>query len=237
MNTHPLIVFSGGMDSSLMLWHALKQGDVHTCYFKGSQHPEKAELELIARQKVIEYFTKLTGNKVISDTIVDFQEIEIETKSLYSTDSQTNYVPNRTWGQAHLWLFGLLYVSDGNKHSKVCIGNLIDDDITMHFENMMKTWEHVQKFTKFISIPLEFPLQHWNKEQVISNLPRDIISSLWVCEMPVVGDETHIRKACGDCMACRTLLKSMWMWEHLNGRNFRKYVEGTEEIAVSLQEV
>jgi 7-cyano-7-deazaguanine synthase in queuosine biosynthesis len=236
MNTHPLIVFSGGMDSTVMLHRFLQQGDVHVCYFKAAQHWDKIDLELSARKKIIEHLTNLTGNRVLSDTIVEMKEVVTIEKQVYGDFRRSNNVPDKTWGQAYLWLFGLIYVSDASRHSKICLGNVMGDSIALHLDNIAAAWSFLQRFTKGTSVPLEFPLSLWTKDGILDALPREIAAKTWVCELPEEGEEPHIRKACGKCAACKTLMKTIWMWEHTRGLNYRKYIEASEEVCSMLDE-
>lgn len=228
---HPLIVLSGGMDSTYMLWKALEKGDVHTCYIKASQHPNKIPVELEARMNVIEYFTKLTGNKVLTDTIVDLPTIRWqESRKRFPNDgfewvdSGDNIVKDHTWAQAPLWLFGLLFVADGRIHSSVNVGNVMGDGISSHLGDMKLAWQHTVMYCKANFVSLEFPLRYVDKSMIMNTLPLDVFTKLWVCELPRI-DEHDITQPCGQCPACTTMLKYIWEWEYNTKLNFKETVE------------
>lgn len=228
-STKPLVVFSGGMDSSFMLWQELKKGDVYTVYIDGAQCRDKAPLELTARKKIIQTLQTMTGNKVISDTIVTIGgDAGVWMKTNHHNGmktSENNRPADYTWAQGFLWLFGSLYVSNGNKHSKLLIGNVMGDDIAHHLQDQQETWHYVQKFSKRISIPLEFPLAYTSKRRILDELPPIVLRDIWICELPVENKKENKWEPCGCCAACGTAMSEVWMWEHLNGRNFREYVE------------
>lgn len=226
---HPLIVFSGGLDSTFMLWQALKEGDVHTCYIKGRQYGHKIPLELAAREKIIAFFQEKTGNKVLTDTIVDIgHRVEISQK-LHEDETRfrswNNDVPDVAWGQAYMWLFGIIHVSDGRQHTKVCFGNVMGDQISMHLHDMKAAWNHIQEFTKKNSIPLEFPLAYIPKDNILLDLPTEILPHLWVCELPYLSSALGVWHPCGSCAACNTMRKTIMHWEHVHEKDFRQHVE------------
>jgi 7-cyano-7-deazaguanine synthase in queuosine biosynthesis len=228
---HPLIVLSGGMDSTYMLWKALEKGDVHTCYIRASQHPNKIPVELEARKSVIEYFTKMTGNKVLTDTIVDLPPIHWnETRKRFPndgfeySDSGSNIVKDHKWAQAPLWLFGLLFVADGKIHSDINIGNVMGDDIALHLGDMKLAWQHTVGYCKANYVPLEFPLRYVDKTKIVNELPLEVFPKLWVCETPRI-DEDAITQPCGQCPACVTMLQHIWEWEYNTKLNFKETVE------------
>lgn len=229
----PLLVFSGGMDSSYMLWKELEKGDVYTCYVDCAQSRDKVPLELAARKKIIAFFEELTGNKVISDTVVTIGgAFGIKMKTSYHTGSVTqdnNIPPDRTWSQAHQWMFGALYASDGTtKHSALMIGNIMGDSIALHIEDQKQAWTYLQRFSKNTVIPLEFPLAYTTKELILEALPLGMLKDVWVCEMPDYNEDQQWR-TCNRCEACITLMKTIWGWEHRSGKNFQKYLEGQYE--------
>lgn len=234
---HPLVVFSGGMDSTYMLWEELKKGNVYTCYFTAGQHHYKAEKEIEQRSKIISMLESLTGNSVIEDTIVrlggymGIEMVQTRRRDDYVTHD-TNNPPDFLWSQANKWLFAALYVSNGrSKHSSIMIGNVMGDDITVHQADQIAAWKHLQAFTKSVPIPLEFPLTYVTKRVIFPQMPLDLLELIWVCELPEKSDlETH---ACGECHACMDQLVQVWLdehhrhWEH--SKSFKEYMEKRRE--------
>lgn len=245
-NRKPLVVFSGGMDSTYVLWQQLLLGDVYTCYIRGAQSPLKVPREMEARRNIIAFLQKLTGNIVISDTIVKLGkngfavETEINTGRYYPRH-ENNIMPDHSWNQAHMWLFGSLYVSDGMKyHSKLMIGNVMADDINSHLDDQIAAWDHLQLFSKHHPIPLEFPLRYTSKDYILRRMPIELLELVWICELPdtpksftLSGDgtmgEVKQIKPCNRCHACVTMLQTVWAKEHLGheqpSRTLEEYIE------------
>lgn len=223
---HPLIVFSGGMDSTFMLYKALLEGDVHTCYIVGAQSPDKVKAELAARQRLFVIITMLTGNKVLSDTIVHLGFVKTE-RTTYDSIGQPHpktefgNFPNSSWKQAPQWMFGLVLVADGWIHSEIRIGYVMFDDINEHLIDMSNAWYYTSRFSKHQHISLTFPLSKTNKDTILQDMPPEVLQNVWICELPVINRKGQFIP-CNWCPACCTIMQVIWMNEYKNGRNFKK---------------
>lgn len=240
-NRHPLVVFSGGMDSSYMLYEALLQGNVHTCYIKGTQSSLKIPVELEARKKIAKILQEKTGNLILTDTVVDLAG----SKPIYT--DKVNYnggtihtygndAPDITWGQAYIWLFGLMFVTDGRIHSEVQIGNVMDDDINMHLDNMKLAWETTQKFSKRNPIPLVFPLSCQRKFNILSEMPKQALAYIWVCDRPK-QDENDLTIPCEYCASCVDHKKTIWEYEYRNREAFNIHPKAQQQPAKGQQDL
>lgn len=229
MNKKPLIVFSGGMDSTKMLQNALAVGDVYTCYFEASQSPEKIHLEREARRKIMKILQEKMPNRIISDMVVKLGWVDSEVYLLPTAEdpshTRSGHMPDVTWQQAHMWLRGLIYVTDSTIHSEVQMGNVMGDSINAHLDNMKQAWHYTQLFSKRESIPLVFPLALQRKDTIINELYPEVVPHLWICELPRNDEKEKVFKPCGHCQACATMAKTIWWWEQSRGRNYREYIE------------
>lgn len=248
----PLLVFSGGMDSSYMLWKELEKGDVYTCYIKATQCQDKIPMELAARKKIIKFFEKKTGNKVISDTIVDLGKMfqATERNRWGSVCGQwNNNIPDHQFSQALVWPFALQFATDGRKHSKVCLGYVMGDQFTMHLGDMRMAWIHTSNYARNHQVPMEFPLMYDTKDRILNELPFEIIPDLWICELPkAVGEEVReaanpLEKersgeeqfvACEKCPACETWAKTVFIWERRKKLNLQDCIK--ERLAILANE-
>lgn len=238
----PLVVFSGGLDSTFLLYKTLLDGNVETCYFDAGQHFYKVKAEMLARSKIVTILERITGNRVMKDTFVRFPPPEVKVLHHYSTGHSTDFgrenIPNGTWGQAYLWMFGLLKVTDPHLHSKVRMGYVMGDEIAMHYDNLKLAWRSLQAFTKHVTLELEFPLATMLKESIVRDMPHDVMKHLWHCELPIIertssdgsidrtpslivfDPETRSEEKeltyvpCKECVPCRTKMKYAFMWEH-----------------------
>lgn len=242
MDKHPLLVFSGGMDSSYMLWKALEQGDVYTCYIKATQCQDKIPMELAARKKIIAFFEKKTGNRVISDIIVNLGNAlivkETDPTDGYTKRSWNNIIPDHTFGQAPLWQFGMQFAADGTRHSKICMGIVMGDQISMHLGDLALAWQHTSAFSRYEQVPMEFPLMHKSKDSILREMPLEIIRDLWICELPAHADDDAPDNVqfvpCERCAACETMAKTVFIWERRNKRTLKEAIDERMEYLNSL---
>lgn len=242
MDKKPLLVFSGGLDSSYMLWRALQQGDVYTCYIKAMQCQDKIPMELAARKKIIAFFEKNTGNRVLSDTIVDLGNfinvMEKDPLDGHTRRSWNNLIPDHTFAQAPLWQFGMQFAADGTKHSKVCMGIVMGDQISMHLGDLALAWQHTSAFARYEQVPLEFPLMHHTKDRILKEMPLEIIRDLWICELPVAAGDDQPDDVkfvpCERCAACETMAKTVFIWERRRKRTLKDAIDERMEYLNSL---
>lgn len=210
----PLLLFSGGLDSTYMLQTYLEKGDVEVLYVTASQGDEKVAKELEAREKIILVLQDITGNRVRRTHHVEMGRIF------------DGGVADKGFLQAPAWIVGALQVSDHNVHSELAIGYVAGDQIACKIPYIQNVWDNIQTFVKHGSIPVVFPLQLLRKLHILDNIYPEIVQHVWVCEMPLWwkdGKEIlHGRaggqlKSCGKCDACITQAGTMAMWKQLHG--------------------
>jgi len=211
----PLLLFSGGLDSSYMLQTYLEKGDVETLYVKGAQHPDKVTLELRARTRIIAELEKKTGNRVLKDRVVNLHD-------LFEGD-----MPDRAFVQPITWITGALQVSNGEKHAHLAIGYVSGDQVSSEIPFIHAAWENIQHFTKQNTIPVEFPLKVTTKLMILDNIWPEVVQHVWVCEMPErrgdridgVGSKKR-PKSCEWCAACLTQAGTLAMWKQKHGEPY-----------------
>jgi len=211
----PLMLFSGGLDSTYMLQTYLEKGDVEVLYVKGSQGPDKIAKELAARRKIIKALEKKTGNHVLRDH-------KVELGHLFGGD-----MPDRGFLQAPMWIIGALQVSDHTRHSELAIGYVAGDQIACHIPYIANTWDNIQMFAKQGSIPVVFPLKVERKVDILHQIDVRAVQHVWVCEIPEWwrdGKKLHwddgaggTLKSCGKCAACITSAGTFHMYQKKYG--------------------
>lgn len=188
-----LVLFSGGMDSTYLMWSLAEQGvDVSYIYADGAQGSGKSSVEEDSRPGIIDRIKEYwpgwfphRGGRVLSKVNL----------------SQT---PQAKWRQALPWMVAAMEMVDPELHTSVVIGYCADDDTLQEKYSMIEAWNAMWKFTKKGDVvPLEFPLQLTSKFVMMRDLPPDVYAETWVCELPL----TNARKgatACGRCEPCMT---------------------------------
>ena len=213
MSKHPLLLFSGGLDSTYMLQCALEQGDVETLYVAANQCELKVKRELEARAKIFERLRKIRGGRVIKDHIV---KVTVDIKPF------SHQMPDHAWQQPLMWIHGALQVSDGYKQSELRIGYVTGDGILSKLNHMTQAWESLQAFTKHYTMPVVFPLQHFTKQNILERLDPRLWEYIWVCEMPV--KKGRWLYACDKCSACHTRAKELFHFERVHEEPYTTYV-------------
>lgn len=228
-NKKPLVLFSGGLDSTFLLYNYLLKGDVHVCYVINAQHWDKPQVELEARRKLIPILEFETGNKVLSDTVIGIGTgVEIDRKHVSNQSTfvrNGDEVPDVAFGQAFRWLYALNMVTDGNIHSEVAIGYIMGDQIMGQIHNVRLAWDSTQCFTKMNPIRLVTPLQNFSKDAIYREIPKHLMKYIWVCDTPIDGNDGIV--ACGSCVSCATEMKTKWFWEHINSKKLSDAIKSS----------
>lgn len=221
----PLILFSGGLDSSFLLQQELTKGDVEVLYVKGVLHDGKMEEEQSRRYNIIRILEKKTGNKVRKEHVVNLGPMPFGNM----TDS--------TFTQPSMWLMGALMVSDFRIHSKLLIAYVSGDQIMALTTQVKTAWTSLQEISKKNdTIPVEFPLCFDTKIDIIQDLKIEVVRQMWYCEAPrsmlrmpgtnklMTHDEVYehphdsrdflktVYFKCGKCMACRRMKETFYAY-------------------------
>jgi 7-cyano-7-deazaguanine synthase in queuosine biosynthesis len=188
-----LILFSGGLDSTFLLYETLKTTNVHLLYVAGNLNRQKVDLELQAREKIKKWFTDNHHGeyRIISDTVLEFH--------VGDTEQMFNGL---RLPQPAMWLFPALYFYKSGLHTDLKIG-YVEEDMAIPFLDKLKAaWDQLTQFVKTKSIPLDFPLMNTNKKFIYATLPNDLKRLVWVCEMPLINGNREFIE-CAKCKPCQ----------------------------------
>lgn len=195
----PLVLFSGGLDSTFMLWRYLQKSAVDVLYINGGQGDMKMHKENTARSDILNAL--LSHDPVRTPHKVDKKLQPRNTVNFGSSTMQFKQTP--------AWLMGALEVVDPSRHSCVAIGNVMGDEMWGWSENIIGAWDHLCQLSHDVKVPLEFPLKCWSKFRILKHLPPSLYKNIWYCEMPKMVDKEDLdglKKIvpCGSCGACVT---------------------------------
>jgi 7-cyano-7-deazaguanine synthase in queuosine biosynthesis len=186
----PLILFSGGLDSTYLLSETLRYAHADILYITASQHPDKVIAEQNAIFNILKY---LRANR------------PYRVRKVYSLDiSSLPVFADYSFGQVPPWLFGSLATVDSTLHSRVSISYVMGDQISLYLDTIEKAWNALSGCTKLVLVPIEFPLKLISKKKIMAELHPDLYKLTWVCETPVKIEKTGKIKPCGKCDACVT---------------------------------
>jgi hypothetical protein len=237
----PLILFSSGLDSSYLLQEKLKEGDVEVLYVRAIIGEAKMAMEQARQDKIISILQKETGHRVRARHVVDLGKAPF------------GNMEDHTFTQPPMWIMGALIVSDVRKHTELCIGYVVGDQVMPLLANMANAWENLQAVSKFTgAIPVKFPLYLTSKLDVLKNLHPEVIRNAWFCERPhevlpnmvsdvvrtkVVGewnwndgnkiiDPTKVKR-CGRCDSCITMATALFKWKKIAGTAYWRHLRRT----------
>ena len=194
----PLVLFSGGLDSTYLVSYMLAtDGPVDILYVYGGQSEEKMRLELQARDRLIEFMNREYPNKIQ-------RQYEI-LQPVYLHDGQS-----KKWTQPNAWMQGAFRVLDAGRHNCVRIAYVGSDsayfgkylpDVEAQWASMLKVGFYGEH------IPLEFPLLHMSKLDILEQIDKRLLPMAWVCELPTKG------KACQRCAPCQLANTTLWQYK------------------------
>lgn len=210
----PLVLFSGGMDSTYLIQWLLEYGDVDTLFVEADPHPLKREKEAEARKRLFRLFEKHYKHKVLKDHHHSLVGAYSGHNGLYGI-------------QQISWLTAALAVYDSERHEGVYIGYLLGDQAPAFRGWYEQFWNAGWTITHGVLSPvppLLFPLLNHqrSKRYVVDCIDKRLVTSTWVCEFPYRhGEGAHKQiKACGRCNPCRLLKHTIADWEDDNNQKY-----------------
>ena len=189
---HILVSFSGGLDSTYLVYKNLKKGNKVTGLYTSIQNNEyKTIVEKHQTEKLEELFKKEFPDRFFLE-----QGIDIMVHGY--CDLHLN--------QIMIWLMSTLY--HGSRYDEVHIGAVMNDDLISYIDDVKKTW----KSFKFLSdnLPkLRFPLTKLPKYEIIKKLPPEYKELVVYCENPGIlkpikgRNKKLVFENCGSCVPCK----------------------------------
>lgn len=182
----PLVLLSGGLDSTYLVSKLLQDGPVDVLYVNGGQARAKIERELKARDKLIELMNRIYPYKIQGQ----YEVLE----PTYLHDGK-----NKKWIQPNAWMQGAYRVLVPDRHNSVKVAYVKDDGASFgyHLPVMERQWEAMlQLGYQGGHVPLEFPILHLSKLEILEQIDKRLIEHIWVCENPIPSG------SCGKCPPC-----------------------------------
>ena len=213
----PLVVRSGGADSTLMCLLLLKAGIAFDYFYvQGDHGPKKGFVEKLAILKQDRLF-KDHLCPIVRNTFEKCRELETVT---VSTQIHMNG-DNLRSSQAVTWLIAAMRHLD-RRHNAVYYAYLSSDQASCLIAEMRKAWEAMVAMTLVgcKSIPIEFPMLLMNKTDVIYGYLTEsddrLYQATWSCQLPrhaleggyaacIGSDETIDHRTCSTCSTRRTI--------------------------------
>lgn len=180
-----LVAWSGGLDSTYLVYKLLKEGhSVTAVYIKIINNEGKTKMEELAIEKMKEIFTRMARERE--------WKFSIEHSS---AQVGHNNACNYRIKQFPIFCYGLLGCVNENI-DEVAMAYVMNDDAMSYMDEFRAIWD---SYTPLLqkAVPLVFPLSKHNKYEIYNDLPTEFKEHIWVCENPINN------KPCGECCPCK----------------------------------
>ena len=201
----PLLMFSGGWDSTYMLHLALQETDVEVLSVRHGYNMPSRWAEEKARQKILAYLGKSKdykhkvtwfGNAGGEEHIGEMDSTKLEYAQLF---------------------FHLQYLFDHcnpEHHSSVMLGFLLEDSTALVHDRVQVLWAQMWAvFRPSVANPppLKLPLALHRKCNVVELMPVGLKKLVWSCNSPYLRNTTKgvSSKPCGICASCVDVKNAM----------------------------
>ena len=202
MSKNIAILFSGGLDSTYLMWKALSDGhDVYPIYIEIRNNDtksliEKQQCELIIKKLNNEFKKDIRLNKTITVDVHNHKNLGFAQPFLWST---------------------LVNVGLSREISEVQIGYVYGDAVIAYIPEIKKTYNSAKPFIKY-QPKLTFPAIKVHKDDIIYELPRQYRKLIVSCEniqlkkYSIINKKTGFKyrffEPCGDCEICKKIIEN-----------------------------
>ncbi len=205
MSKKVAVLFSGGLDSTYLVWKNLKDGNEVTPIYieiennKTKTILEKNRIELLWKRFSIEFndendYLKRPLNGIQYAVSVGVKANE---NSLYFT-------------QMPIWIFALTFCQSMDV-DEIQIGYVMNDDAISYLEDIQNMYKAYQPICEPMK-PLTFPSSKRKKYQMAKELPRQYLELIFSCEMAtIIGPEDAEiiqYEPCCECVPCSHIIES-----------------------------
>lgn len=209
------VLFSGGLDSTYLIWKNLKEGnEVYPIYIEIDNNYNKSILE---KNRINLLYQKFTEEFNVNHQI-----------KIYPVDYALNVKVNShgnglMFKQIPIWIFGVLFQC-GIDYDEIHIGYVMNDDAISYISDIKKIYSSYKSITD-IQIPLKFPLVKINKYQMAGELPSKYFDLVVSCENPIIKESKGVEiveyEPCCECEACMKIIST----KYYNKEQFPDYYQ------------
>lgn len=204
MKKNLLIPWSGGLDSTYLLYKALK--DNHTV----------TTLSMNLRNNIGQQFLENEAREKIKIILSDMK-LSILTRFLESDIDVKSYSNNFELVQPPIWvLFSALTLHE--YIDEIQFGYVLGDHANSYIDDILNLFEAIKPFMKSKNAKITFPIIKQHKKDLYDRLPTEIKNAISYCENPI--GEKYI--ACRKCDSCIKHILCLEPFELVNPREKSK---------------
>lgn len=195
-----LIPWSGGMDSTYLVYKAIMAGcEVTTAYYEIENNSIKVKAELKARNEMMDYFRTLASEH-------GTRYYDRGTIFKMNTGGGFNISPIGVFSQTPLWVLASAYYAAD--YDCVAMG-FVQGDETISWQkeyiHLFDAYKKIRRdFTEPSKVKLIFPISRTKKDAIHYLLPIELKYKTWTCEDPINIENSLYE--CGCCLPCKTHL-------------------------------
>lgn len=223
------ILFSGGLDSTYLLWKNLNNGNNVTPYYNEIlNNTSKSRIEKQQMAKIIGTLRQQFGEKLQMPRYAAKAELYT---SMFSSTLKFKQTP--------IWLLSTLYMDQ--EFDEIQIGYVANDDSIPYIKEIKESYNALGwMFLEGKHRPeLTFPIYQMPKYEMLHELPLDLKELIFSCENPMIMDERELmnedslnfyrgtlmeffekdeeyrplflkHEPCGECDPCRKILTNYY---------------------------
>lgn len=194
-----LVPFSGGLDSTYMIYRLLQEGrKICPVYFElknNYQDPTKPQIEADKVNRSKAFTEKQQATKIVSMLMEEFN----------GSISRISVIPipylNAQWES---WVYGVQWIASRNLFFSQVAFEWNQSDIDDE-EGLNKFRMRATNFNEQVGVEAIFPVFHLNKIQISTFLPIKYLNEIFFCELPLYekDNEKYTSRPCGKCKACK----------------------------------
>ena len=205
MDKKVAILFSGGLDSTYLVWKNLTDGnEVYPIYIEIENNDKKTMLEK-NRIKLLwkEFNNEFHYNKPLNKSLL--HDIQYVLKVSVSSNEDSLY-----FKQIPIWMFAMAFLQSLSI-DEIQIGYVANDDAISYLDDIRKIYWSYQTICEQMK-KLTFPLSKIRKIEMAAELPKKYLELIYSCENPrIIGsvdaEKIEYEPCCG-CASCKHIIAS-----------------------------
>jgi len=208
MSKKVLVTWSGGLDSTYLIYKNLVEGNmVIPVYLNIENNLDKSNREIATIYKMYDVFKDLKLDGHLEPIREEFN-ITVESGC------------NLKFQQIPVWICGMLFTNWDNI-DEIQMGYVMNDDAVSYVDDIKKIFRSYKGIIhdEVSNVKLSFPLLKYGKKQIWNEMPDKLRQLTTFCEEPYEG------KDCGECHACKRS-----EFEGLFNKYDRNIGDGMEEV-------
>jgi len=196
-----VIMASGGVDSTYLLWKLLNETTVpiHAHHISLQVHGlQRHDCEGLAFQRITKYLNDNIRPFSWTTSVIGYESFPYRG---WDTDTQLLMGARCAANLPAKKITVMLGVTADDNHKPIIQARIDRDVISTLWSALLNSID--PEVSKKINPELELPIGNMFKHEIVSELPDELLDLTWSCRQPV--RENNTIRACGNCEPCKAL--------------------------------